>query len=60
MQMFKVEAAKTMGIEGDLTDADLSVVLTYLARDKAAIAYNHQVRVNSSRSFASLTFIPRL
>ncbi|KAL9104144.1 MAG: hypothetical protein Q9163_000891 [Psora crenata] len=40
MQIFKMEAARAMGLEGDMSDADLSVLLTHLARDKSAIAYD--------------------
>ena len=41
--LFKKDAAKVLGIKGDLTEADLTVVLKYLAREKGLIAYDSQV-----------------
>ncbi|KAL9124798.1 MAG: hypothetical protein Q9217_005917 [Psora testacea] len=45
MDMFRLEATRVMGLEGKMTDSDLHILLTHLARDEAAIAYNdHAVK----------------
>lgn len=44
MFLFSQEAAKLIHVGNVLTDSDRHVILTYLARDKAAIVYDEQVR----------------
>ncbi|KAL9637632.1 MAG: hypothetical protein Q9204_001795 [Flavoplaca sp. TL-2023a] len=41
--MFGREAAATLGIDGDLGDKDLTILLKYLARDRKAIATDGEV-----------------
>lgn len=41
--MFGKEAAATLGIDGDLGDKDLTILLKYLARDRKAIATDGKV-----------------
>ncbi|KAL8897543.1 MAG: hypothetical protein Q9192_002516 [Flavoplaca navasiana] len=41
--MFGREAAATLGIDGDLGDKDLTILLKYLARDRKAIATDGKV-----------------
>ena len=40
---FRQEVAKMISLQEDLTDGDLSIIVTHLARDKKAVAYNSQV-----------------
>ena len=44
-QMFAKEASKAVGLQSDLTDSDLSVMLTFLARDKGLVVYDDTVGV---------------
>ena len=43
LSLFKNCAAKALGIEGNLTEADLTIMLKYLARERGLIAYDSQV-----------------
>lgn len=43
MSIFKKEAAQAMNLRDSLTDSDLNVVLTHLARDTGAIVYDQSV-----------------
>lgn len=40
MLLFKVEAGKILELHNELSDGDLHLILTYLARDKSAIVYD--------------------
>lgn len=41
--MFSREAAAALGIDGDLADKDLTVLLKYLARDRQVLATDGKV-----------------
>ena len=43
MLLFKVEAGKILKLHNELSDGDLHLILTYLARDKSAIVYDAEV-----------------
>jgi len=43
MSIFRIKAAKAMNVSQGLSDTDLTIILTYLARDKVAIVYDQQV-----------------
>ena len=55
-QMFAKEASKAVGMQSDLTDSDLSVMLRFLARDKGLLVYDDAVSVehSSSRGVANI------
>ncbi|MCJ1454331.1 hypothetical protein MMC28_004684 [Mycoblastus sanguinarius] len=42
ISLFSIEAARAINLKNELTDSDLEVILTYLARDKSAILYDSQ------------------
>ena len=44
-QMFSKEASKAVGLQSDLTDSDLSVLLKFLARDKGVLVYDDVVSI---------------
>ena len=54
--MFTQEASKAVGLQSDLTDSDLSVMLRFLARDKSLLVYDDTVSVedSSSRGFTNV------
>lgn len=43
MSMFRSEAGNTLNIHDGLTENDLHLLLTYLARDKSRIVYDPEV-----------------
>ena len=43
MKMFRENAANAVGLNGQMTDSDLAILLTNLARDKGVIVYNSEV-----------------
>ena len=43
MLLFKVEAGKILKLQNELSNGDLNLILTYLARDKSAIVYDAEV-----------------
>ena len=42
-ETFETEAAKVMAAQAGLTKSDLTILLTYLARDKKEVAFDSQV-----------------
>lgn len=42
-KMFTKEASKAVGLQSDLTDTDLGVMLKFLARDKGVLVYDDAV-----------------
>ncbi|KAL9015370.1 MAG: hypothetical protein Q9173_000014 [Seirophora scorigena] len=42
-KMFRKDAAAALGVTSELTDSDLRILLTYLARDKQVLAYEGNV-----------------
>ena len=43
MPMFRAEASKILKIHNGLTESDLNIILTYLARDQSKIVYDAEV-----------------
>ena len=52
--MFTKEASKAVGLQSDLTDSDLSVMLRFLARDKGLLVYDDTVSVEQCPAVALL------
>ena len=43
MSMFRKLVTQILNLKTDLADTDLSIILIFLARDKRAIIYDHEV-----------------
>lgn len=54
MSLFRREVAKILAIKDELLDADLSIVLSHLARDMGLVAYNTQVCLGLHQPFSIL------
>lgn len=53
MSMFSAEAGKILRLHDGLTENDLHLILTYLARDESRIVYDTEVRYSHSMSVQS-------
>lgn len=43
MSMFRERVTRTLNLKTEATDTDLNILLTFLARDKRAIVYDHEI-----------------